>query len=155
MEASYKYKGINQSLPAIRQQIIDSVEYCYNNFSGFRTPDDLFMTLKGCTVYQHDPHQMELLQEAQTLFENNWHGIPGAGDCDCFTILAHACFIANGWPRQQIVLVGRNTKTPVHIYSRVHDGTRWRVFDLTQPTIDSEREYPYKQLIDLKFEGIS
>jgi hypothetical protein len=151
MIAEKPYKDINQVMDGIRTQIIDSVDYCYSRFSGFTDPRELFAYLKQITTYVPDPERIELLQTAQTLFENNYHGTPGAGDCDCFTILAHACFIANGFGVSSIVLTGRDPHLPVHIYSLIKNGSQVYIFDLTNPFIDMERFYPYKQVLPIKF----
>lgn len=151
MQKTYEYKDINQVLRGIRRQIIDSVEYCYNNFPVFANPKQLFNYLKTRTTFKDDPNGVELLQQVPTLFENNYHGIPGAGDCDCFTVLSCAAFIAQGWGNFDIVLTGRNKRTPVHIYTYINwNGDRY-CFDLTEPYFNAERKYPYKQILPIQF----
>lgn len=85
----------------------------------------------------------------QTLFENNYHGISGAGDCDCFVITATACFIVSGLPCQ-IVLAGNKPDSYTHIYNRVKDFQEWINFDLTNPHFDTERAYKYKKIFDVE-----
>lgn len=142
---------INQVLSGIRKQIIDSVQYCVDNFSGFPNAEALFNALKNCTTFEHDPPRVELIQTAKTLFEKNYWGVPGKGDCDDFVVLACACFIANGWNKFDIILTGRSKVYPVHIYTQVNDGSGWQIFDLTNSYIGEERIYPMKQVLPIKF----
>lgn len=150
MVGLWKLEGINQVMNGVRAQIIDSVQYCHENFTGFDNPEQLFNHLKACTTFVHDEAKIEQIQSAETLFENNIHGFPGAGDCDCFTVLSIACFIANGWYPFAIVLAGRKTSYPAHIYCQVKHNGKWHIFDLTNTFIDEERIYRYKQVLPLK-----
>lgn len=101
------------------------------------------------TVYKHDPKDAELLQSMHTLMDDNYHGISGAGDCDCFTIAATACFIASG-NRCEIVLVGNMPGTFTHIYNRVYYAGSMVPFDLTQPNFATERKYNFKKVIEVQ-----
>ncbi len=151
MIADYKYKDINQVMRGIRQQIIDSVEWCYNNVPVFDNPMELYNYFLPRITFVEDPKGVELLQTAQTLFENNYHGIPGAGDCDCFTILGTASFIAQGWGGIDIDLAGRNKWNAVHIYNEIKFDGEYYVFDLTEKRFNKERYYPYKQILPIYF----
>jgi hypothetical protein len=151
LKAEYEYKNINQVMAAIRLKIIESVQFCYDTIPAFNTPRELFDYLKPMVKFRHDPDETELLQSAYTLFFNNRHGIPGAGDCDCFTILASAAFIAQGWGKFDIVLAGRNKKTPVHIYNYIYFDNEVFTFDLTEPKFDQERPYPFRQILPIRF----
>jgi hypothetical protein len=151
MVSDQPLKNIDQVLEGIRIQIIDSYNYCYENFSGYDNAEQLFNALKPIIRFKHDPHKIELVQTAETLLEANKHGKSGLGDCDCFTVLAIACFVVNGWLECDIVLTGRSKTYPVHIYTQVNDGYGMKVFDLTNGYIDVEREYPMKQVLPLKF----
>lgn len=141
------YKDINQVMPWLYRQIRESIPYCKKHFTGFNSPDELFRYLKSMTRFKYDPDDMELLQTAETLFENNWHGQPGLGDCDCFTILAVACLWVNNFT-PYIILAGNGKRQPSHIYAGVL-GANNRVdsFDLTEPFFGSRREYKYYQLL--------
>lgn len=139
------YTDINATMRGIRTQIIDSLEYCVNNLPKFRNPEDMFKTLKNLVTYKNDPDGIELLQTVPTLFEDNFWGIPGAGDCDCFTILVISCCIANGWNDNSIFLVGRSKLSPVHIYSKVNYKGKCYCMDLTNAYIGMERKYKFKQ----------
>lgn len=143
------YIDINQTLEALREQVIESLEYCANEMPRFSNPKQLFEGLRLMTTFHNDPPGVELLQTVPTLFENNYWGSPGYGDCDCFSILVLAMCVAHGWNDNEIVLTGRNKKIPVHIYTAtVYKGKRY-VLDLTNPYINMEREYPYKQIIPI------
>jgi len=142
-----EYRDINQTMDGIRRQIIDSIEYCCNEMPKFSNPRDMFSFLRTITKYHNDPHQVELLQTVPTLLDDNFHGIPGAGDCDCFTILTIAMCIAHGWNDNYIVLVGRTKVAPVHIYSAVKWNGEFITLDLTNPYINIERDYPYRQIL--------
>lgn len=135
----------------IRQQIIDSVEWCFNNIPIMDNPEQLFYFLKNHITFKHDPENVELLQEAQTLFEDNYHGRVGYGDCDCFSILQAAAWIAQGWGDQDIALAGRSRINPVHIYNQITWDGRKYVADLTEPRFNQERDYPLKQVLPIKF----
>jgi hypothetical protein len=151
MVSDQPLKNINQVLDGIRIQVIDSVQYCVDNFGGFDSAEALFNYLKSVTEFQHDPPRVELIQTAKTLFENNQLGAPGRGDCDDFVVLACGSFIANGWKDFDIILTGRSKVYPVHIYTAVNDGSGYQIFDLTNAYIGMERNYPLKQVLPIKF----
>lgn len=139
------YTDINATMRGIRTQVIDSLDYCVNSMPKFEDPEQMFKTLKNLVTYKNDPDGIELLQTVQTLFESNYWGIRGAGDCDCFTILVLSCCIANGFNNQSIMLVGRSKLSPVHIYSKVYFQGKCYIMDLTNPYINVERKYKFKQ----------
>ena len=144
------YRDINQVMRAIRHQVINSVEYCYSNLPRLNSPYQLWQALKPRVTFVHDPEKVELLQTAKTLFENNYHGQPGAGDCDCFAILVVACCVVQGWP-VDIVLAGNSRTAPSHIYCYVHDGNQRFTFDLTQPRFNQERQYKIYQTLPIRY----
>ncbi|MEB3213986.1 MAG: hypothetical protein VKL39_21740 [Leptolyngbyaceae bacterium] len=141
MKAFTKYTNLEDTLIALKQQVADSIDFCIVNFSGMRSADELFYILKNHVHYVNDPKNVETIQTAQTLLsKKNVLGSYGAGDCDCFTVLASACFEANNWP-YQIRLVG-NGKHPTHIYNIVKcPKLGWMPFDLTNPIPGIERKY--------------
>jgi len=141
------YQDINHTLEGIRTQIIDSLDYCVNDLPRFKTPDEIFTFCRSITKYKNDPHQIELLQTVPTLLNDNFHGQSGAGDCDCFTILTISLCIACGMNNNYIVLVGRTKVAPVHIYSAVKWQGKLYTLDLTNPYINVERSYKYRQFI--------
>lgn len=96
----------------------------------------------------NDPRGIELLQTFQTMMLNNYHGIPGAGDCDCFTIAATSCFIASG-NRCEIILAGNYSDEFTHIYNRVYYGGTYVGFDLTEPFFAYERPYKIKKVFSV------
>ena len=146
-ERTVVYRDINQTLRAIREQVVDSIDYCDSEFQKYSSPKSLFKSLSLITTYHDDPPGIELLQSSPSLFLNNYWGVPGAGDCDCFTILVLAVCIVNGWNENEIILAGRNKKTPVHIYSTTTVNGERYILDLTNPYINVERPYAFKQVI--------
>jgi len=128
-----------------RNQVIDSYDYAVNNVPLFAHPKDLFQYLKFRTTYLNDPSGNELFQSFQTMMDDNYHGISGAGDCDCFTIAALASMKAQGWNDLRIYLAGKNPKFPQHIYAGILFEGKEYVFDLTNPYFDQQRKYPYRQ----------
>jgi len=109
----------------------------------------LFALLKQHTTYRNDPPGVELLQSMPTLMHNNYYGIPGAGDCDCFTIAAVACCKVENIP-VRIVIVGNTEKNPTHVYAEVMDGGRWVAFDLCSPFYGETKKYRYLSRIKVK-----
>jgi len=132
----YLFLQISNSLPFASEWVPQDIE----------TPEDLFKLLKRNTIYFNDSPQAEQLQKMPTLLGiKNIHGVPGAGDCDCFVITASACSLVLGFDTK-IVLCGRSKVEPVHIYNII-DG---QIFDLTRPYIGEVKHYPYKQVIPIK-----
>jgi hypothetical protein len=141
------YTDINATMRGIRTQVIDSLEFCVNEMPRFDDPEQMFKALKNMTVYKNDPPGTELLQSVPTLFKNNYWGISGAGDCDCFSILVLAMCVAHGWNKQEIILAGRSKLMPVHIWTVVYvDGKRYSM-DLTNAYCNVERNYKFIQVL--------
>lgn len=112
-------------------------------------PAELFWILKNNTVYVSDPPGVELLQSMPSLFEDNYWGIPGAGDCDCFTIATIASCAVRNIPAR-MVLVG-NGAQPSHVYCEVKDNGTWVPFDLVAPRYGITKDYNRKQLLGIHF----
>jgi hypothetical protein len=142
------YTDINATMRGIRTQVIDSLDYCVNEMPTFSDPESMFNGLKAMITYKNDPPGIELLQSVPTLFEQNYWGKRGAGDCDCFSILALAMCIVHGWNTQQIVLAGRSKLAPVHIWTRIKYNGKWYDIDLTQPYFNTCRDYKFVQYLD-------
>jgi len=138
------YKSLDDCLKHIRLQIEESLNYADQVTPNFKHPADLFAWLKPQLVYKNDPKNTELLQSMKTLLTNNFYGIPGAGDCDCFTITGAACCLVNNW-RTYIILAGRNKNIPVHIWLGVTIGGKDYNLDFTNKIPNFTRPYPYKQ----------
>lgn len=150
MKYTISYPGLTESLKHFKIAVLESIPYCANFLPPhIKTPEDIFYYLKQHTTYKLDPKGEELFQKAQTLMENNYHGIPGAGDCDCFSILILASLIAKNYKNCGIVLVGRNPKQAVHIYCYVDYNGKREYLDLTNKIFNFERDYPFKQ--EIKF----
>lgn len=153
MVAEYPYKDIHQAIRGVRIQIIDSIPYASRNVPKFSNPAELWDYLKPRVKYKNDKRGYEQLQTMQTLFnsQKNVHGIKGAGDCDCFTIAAVACMLAQGWRGVRVLICGRAKSHPVHIYAVIYWRGKRIVFDLTNSRYNFERKgYKYYQEIPVK-----
>lgn len=125
----------------MKWQAEDGIRHFRDDYpGGFDAPEDLWDELRPRVRYKKDPKGIELFQTYQTLMYANYWGIPGAGDCDCFTVTLLTACMANDLP-YRIVLAGREPAAPVHIYIKVCG----RVMDMTRSDFDSERPYPLRQ----------
>ena len=131
----------------MRVQISESIPYALSEMPKLNSPEKCFDWLKAHTTYKHDPKRVELFQTLPTLLDNNWHGKPGAGDCDCFTIAAVSTLLANGFDNCGIVLAGRSPNRAVHIWAYVDTPEGRKNLDLTNKYFDQTRHYPYLQHI--------
>jgi len=148
-----KYKDINDTLKHIKIQISDGVPFALSKCPAFKDPEELFTWLKKRVTYKNDPKGIELLQTLPTLLCDNWHNIPGAGDCDCFTISTITLMIAQGWKDIKIILVGRNKNAPVHIYTVIYWKGSRKVLDLTNKKYNQERTYPLIQELPVNWQN--
>lgn len=147
IEFKEKYTDINEVLYWLVEQAKVGVPYCVEKFPQFKDPAEMYYYFSNRVQFHADPPATELIQSPGTLFEDNYFGIPGAGDCDCFVCLLLACGWANNWQECYIVLYGRSKKWPSHISLMImHDG-RECYMDLTESGFNTERHYPLKQLI--------
>lgn len=144
-----RYTNLARTMEAMQIQIEDSLDYARYFTPRGTSPRELFFLLKQHTVYRHDPPGVELLQSMPTLMENNYWGVRGAGDCDCFTIAAVACCAVERIP-VRICLVGNSTNSPTHVYAEVMDGGRWVPFDLVAPFYGETKKYRYLHTIKVK-----
>jgi len=143
---TYEYIDLEDVLYQIVKIAREGVNYMARKIPAYiRTPEQLFIYLSTITNYRDDPPDTELLQSPKSLFEANYWGTPGTGDCDCFTILLLASLLAMGYNpnRIEIVLAGRSKTIPKHIYLTL-DG---KPMDLTNSFYNYERDYPYLQHI--------
>ena len=147
MKRKVPYKGINQVMKGIREQIIYSFDYCANKLPTYDTPEQLYNNMLPLLTYKNDPPGIELLQSVPTLFENNYWGISGAGDCDCFVILICSMCAVNKIGKQRIVLAGRSKEAPVHIWSEILYNGKYQAMDMTQKLFNSTRKYKYIQYL--------
>lgn len=143
------YTDINATMRGIRTQVCDSLDFCANNMPVFENPQQMFENLKLMVTYKNDPQGVELLQSVPTLFQNNYWGKSGLGDCDCFSILVLSMCAVHGWKNQQIVLAGRSKLAPVHIWTRVSYKETWYDMDLTQPYFNTTRKYKFCQYLNV------
>lgn len=92
-------------------------------------------------TYLHDPPGVELIMTVQTMMKDNPHGIPGAGDCDDFTVFAIAAALYFNFP-VKMVLAGNRRNNPTHVYAVINfEG--WHIYDLTAPVIDTVKNYTF------------
>ena len=147
------YKDINDTLRAIKTQIIDGIDYAVEECPRFQNPQQLYNWLMYRCKYKNDPKNIELLQTLPTLLEDNFHNSSGAGDCDCFSIGLITLMIAQGWDDINVVLAGRTRKSPVHIWVEVKWKGNWYTMDLTNREFNKERFYPLTQRIPVKWKN--
>lgn len=148
MRIKIPYKNIGHTIEMMGKQIEESLDYAYDFTPINTTPKELFWILRQNTTYKNDPPGVELLQSMPSMFQDNYHGISGAGDCDCFTIAAVACCKAAGIPCR-IVIVGNNPTAPSHVYAEVMDQGKWIPFDLVNPYYGETKNYEYKKIINV------
>ena len=145
------HEGLDDVLRHIKIQIIDSIQYACDVVPDFSDPELLFYWLKERITYKSDPTTIELIMTMQTMMDGFRTGVPGAGDCDDFTITALASLYACGFMDNEIVLSGNDKYNPVHIYCRTNVDGYWFVFDLTENYFNEERNYKYYQYLPFKF----
>lgn len=143
MRYRVKYKNLKHTVEQIVSQGFWGVPYAAAVLPPNLTPRQLFTWLKKRVTYKADPPNIELIQSMQSLFTDNYHGIPGAGDCDCFVAATIACAVALNY-EFQVILMG-NGKNPTHIACTV-DGY---IFDLTV-NFNELRNYKRYQTLDFK-----
>lgn len=149
MEGKIQYPNLKTALRYFKGQVYESVPYALENLPRFQTPKQIFDWFKLRTTYINDPKGIELFQSLPTLLDNNYHGISGGGDCDCFTCGVLAALAANNFKNYGIVLVGRTPFSPVHIYAWADYSGERQYIDLTNRVFNFQRDYPYRQ--ELKF----
>ena len=147
-----RYDDLNDVLRHIRLQIEESIPFAQSYVPSFNSPVDLFHWMKPQLHYRKDPTGKELLQSFPTLIKNNYYGIPGTGDCDCFSIAMCSASAVQNWKGMKvwIKLAGRNKSNAVHIWSGVDIDGKSYPLDLTNPVPLYERDYQYVQKLYLK-----
>jgi hypothetical protein len=145
---TYEYITLEDVLFQIVKIAREGVRYMERKIPSYiTTPEQLFYYLSSITSYRDDPPNTELLQSPRSIFEANYWGSPGIGDCDCFTILLISSLLALGYSRNdiEIVLAGRSASIPKHIYLKLNGIP----LDLTNAFYNYERDYPYLQHIPI------
>jgi hypothetical protein len=142
------YQDINETLKGLHIQVVDSLDWCAYNLPDYKNPRQMYYDLLPRIKYKNDPPGVELIQSVPTLFENNYWGVSGMGDCDCFSVLTLAVGCVHKW-KQRVVLCGRSHDAPVHIFSQVYWEGKWRTLDLTARLYDTHRHYPLKQFLEV------
>jgi hypothetical protein len=129
---------------------MDSLPFANRYVPRFDNPKQLFDWLRPQLTYKNDPTGVELFQTMQRMMTHqNFHGLAGTGDCDCYTITSLAASIVNGWYDIGIKLVGRQPGKAVHIYQWIDWNGKRYYMDFTNDTFNHERHYPLFQ--ELKF----
>ena len=146
-----RYRSLRDTLQQLDIKIGESLPFAerWSRGQGLqgRTPEDLFYQLKAVTVYKNDPPGVELLQSMPSLFLDNYHGIPGAGDCDCFTITSCACLLAEGY-KTGYTLYGNGahaTHIAADVYYKEHGIIKRRRFDLVAPRYNLVKPYLWEK----------
>ena len=148
MRTKYPYKSLANTVEMMGRQVKHSLLFADNWLpERLEGPAELFWILKNNTTYVADPPGVELLQSMPSLFKDNFWGVSGAGDCDCFTITAIACCVVRDIP-VRMVLVG-NSGAPTHVYAEVKDAGNWIAFDLVAPAYGQTKKYAKKQLLGI------
>ena len=149
MKAIIENANLSDTIEGMKKQIADSVPFARKWLKGYRDPKQIFYLLKLATTYKHDPPGIELLQSMPTLLTDaNYWGIPGAGDCDCFTITYAACMKAVNIP-VKIVLAGRRRNEYTHVYNAIQYYGEDFPVDLTNSEFGTERPYLYTKEIKI------
>lgn len=135
------YPGFNKTMGHFKAKVWESVPDILNDYpNGFDSAEAIWDEFKPALTYADDPKGHEWFQGYHGLWNDNIHGHPGMGDCDCFSILTCAAAIISGLPFK-VVLRGRTKSTAVHVFVVV-DG---KVLDFVQPRMGVTRDYPYRQ----------
>lgn len=145
-----EYESLEDVLLHIKYQVRDSINYAKDNIPIFRDPAELFYWLHDRVTYLSDPTTVELIMTMETMMTGSRTGTPGAGDCDDFTITGLASLIASGFVKNKIVLTGKSSTTPVHIYISTFYAGSWYTFDLTNSKFNQERKYNFRQELVFK-----
>jgi len=141
IEFKRKYKSLDDTIYWIVEQAKVGAPYMVQ-FPTFKNPCEIFNYFKKLVTFKYDPKGVELIQNPYTLLENNYHGISGAGDCDCFSTLIISYCMAKKIPCS-ILLFGKSKKSAQHISVDVNGVN----VDLTNPKCDLIRPYNYYQKI--------
>lgn len=146
-----KYVDINDTLRHIRLQVRDGQQWVNENVPFFKSPVDMYHWMRVRTTYENDPHDTELIHNADSLFNDNFHGKPGHGDCDDFAMLTLSVAQKQKWKYPLwIKLAGRNREYPVHIWAGYDIDGKEFPMDLTERKPGDERKYKYIQKIYFK-----
>jgi len=147
-----RYKDLDDTMRHIRLQVEESLPFAAEFVPSFRNPVDLFHWLKPKLKYRKDPPGIELLQSFPTLMRHNFYGVPGTGDCDCFSIAVLAACAVQPWngAKQWVKLAGRNKREAVHIWTGVTWHGKDYALDMTNQLPLQERDYQYIQKFYVK-----
>jgi hypothetical protein len=144
-----KHPGLKEVLNMILLQAETSKSYIKLRGWENLTLSEIWSLGKQKLIYKNDKNGVEQLQSVGTLFENNIHGIPGAGDCDCFVIFTLALiFCSNKIDNSKtfIYLQGNKRDEPSHVLVKCED----TFIDFTERTVNTIRRYNFYDEIKVK-----
>jgi hypothetical protein len=141
------YVDLEHALLHMKHQVRDSLEDAKRLIPKFSEPEELYYWLRKKVTYVKDPDDRELFMTLGTFASGTRTGVPWGGDCDDFTIAAMSAFYANDFLPAYVILVGRSSGGPTHVYAGVDDGGIVP-FDLTNEDYGYERRtYKYQQIL--------
>jgi hypothetical protein len=144
-----KHPGLKEVLNMMMLQANTSKSYIkLRNWENL-TISQIWDLGKRNLIYKNDKNGVEQLQSVGTLFENNIHNIPGAGDCDCFVIFTLALILCSNKidnSKTFIYLQGNTRAEPSHVLVKCEN----TFIDFTQPQINSIRKYNFFDEIAIK-----
>lgn len=144
LKADYNYVSLRNTLNMLDRQIEVSIpfarDFCANVA---QNPYSLFRFLKTQVTYQDDPPGIELIQSMPSLFLDNYYGVPGMGDCDCFSVAACASMLALGIPTGYTIF--GNGKWPTHICADSYYQGQHTYFDLVAPSLGVVKPYKWSE----------
>lgn len=116
MQHKERYISHLRTVQLIDQQAgsCENVAYAQKYFGGLNNGAQIWNKVKPLVTFKRDPPTVDTIQGITTFFDpaKNIHGLPGAGDCDCYTsILASICKANN---LQYTYIIQGNGK-PSHI----------------------------------------
>lgn len=146
-----EYKDLNTTLYWLVQQALTSIPYCIEKWGNKNSIEEIFVIGSQNLKYKNDKKGIEQIQSVGTMMENNIHGIPGAGDCDCFSTFLIAMLLANGYNSNDvyIYLQGRTKKFPSHILIMYKSKGNPIYMDLTEKHLGQKRSYKFYDIIPI------
>lgn len=154
MRKTILFATLADTLQAIKTQSRDSLPFALQICKkyGINQPDDAFYYLRTNTTYKSDPDPVEMVQSIKTLLSvNNFHGISGYGDCDCFTVAMLAMLYHTATQPLYVCLGGKTRNAPTHVWAGLASGNKVIPYDLTTYAPGTMRKYKYTQNLLLNF----
>ena len=153
IEFKEKYKSLDNTLFWLVQQALISVPYCREKFGSNNSIQKIWTIGKFNLNYTKDTPGVEQIQSVPTLLENNIHGKPGSGDCDCFTVFTISMLLASNYNPKDIfiVLQGRKKNLAVHVLTAIKESNgKYYYIDFTEKHPGVKRKYNFIQFVPIK-----